>query len=197
MNGVVAVRAVGLERVGVVHGPGEGQAMAGNAGCGLARLEQGVRARSMGRVTVSAVFAGGGMLVDPGARDFLMAIRAHPGFGSERLSAILVCVMAVGAIQHAFAQRVMGGQVELSRDFGVAAHAHAGHISSVSKELGLNVWRLSHVPGLAIVGVVAVAAEHPRSRVLRARPTEERLAPHLMAFRAIFTARKTDVARTG
>ena len=193
----MTIRASRRKSVRLVDRPGDRQGVARDAGGWLARLEQEVGAGTVGYVAIAAVLADGRMLVDPGARHFLMAAEAGLRERAERLPAILVCAVAIGALHHALTQRVMRGKIELRCHLGMTARAHPGSTAGVPKQDPLHPARVAHVPELAVVGVVAIAAENTRASVRRGRPAEQRLAANPVTSRAVFAARIANVGRPG
>ena len=161
----VAVRTARDERKRGVHGARLGDRVTGDADAGLVGLEQRARARPVRRMAVPAVLGDRGMLVDPGTRVVLMAAGAQLRRDAERDTALSVRIVTIGAGDHSLAQRMMGGQIEVRRNVGVTADAHARHALGVRSDRQGHRAGLTQVPGLALVRGVAVRAVARRLRL--------------------------------
>ena len=137
-----------------------GKGVARDARGGLTDLEQVVRCRAVRHMAIAAVLGDRRMFVDPGTHHFLMATRALGRACPEAAHAFIVGRVAIGAVEHALFDRMVGGQPEFGHDSRMTARTEPSRIGRMAQQGHVEVRGRTQLRGLAIVGVVAIAAQH-------------------------------------
>jgi hypothetical protein len=188
----MAVCAARRVRLGIMRGTELGDRVAARANSGLTGSEQILAARTVGRMTMSTILDDGQVFVDPWS-DLRRVTRFAKRRGrAEFESGALVRAMAVRATEHAFADGVMGRQIQARSDFCVTAQTKLRGARRTREDHYFTGIRSTQVPWFSIVRIVAIRAEESGSGMLRRRPTEMCRATALVAVEAVAIARKPD-----
>ena len=157
---------------------------------GLGGREQIWRNGAMGRVTGPAVFGHGGMLVRPRSHEILMAARAALIGPSGPHTGILVRIVATHAGHAAFGHRMMAGVTKLGAHVPVALDAQLRGRIHIGKARAIE-W--AQGKALAVVRIVAVAADQARFGVSPQSPLQVGIASGRVASEAIPAARVANI----
>ena len=172
MHGSMAIRAASDVSLGIMGGTDLCDGMAVDAGPGLIRRKQVVGTRAMRNVAIATVLLNRRVVVDPGSRLSLVALRAPLGLCAELRLLGLMGRMAVRTTEHPLAHGMVRGEVQPRSHLCMAIYAESRIGSCIGQNIAGELCGNTDVAGLAIMRVMAVCTKKTRALVFGELPAQ-------------------------
>lgn len=161
----MAIRATSDVGLGIMRGADLCDGMTVDTRSGLIRRKQVIGTGAVGNVAVATILLYRRVVVDPGSRLSLVALRASVGLCPELCLLGFMGRMAVRTTQHSLTHGVMGGKVQSRSHLRVAIDTESGVGSCIGQNITRELCGNADVARLAVMRVMTVRTEKARALV--------------------------------